>query len=125
MCFMQAVSLQTVNDWPTEKLALPSCCLMTTLGLLLHAATLHRESDVNTQGIGFKVQSLGLDRAQVLVGTTLRSGGLQAANVSYVAVHGTGTPLGDPIEVGALAGALSGGPRHIPLTIDSVKVSLE
>lgn len=28
--------------------------------------------------------------------------------MAYVAVHGTGTPLGDPIEVGALAQALGG-----------------
>lgn len=29
------------------------------------------------------------------------------SNVALVAVHGTGTPLGDPIEVGALGSALS------------------
>ena len=43
-----------------------------------------------------------------------------------MAVHGTGTPLGDPIEVGALAGALAGNsaqPRAI--TLGSVKASLD
>ena len=43
-----------------------------------------------------------------------------------MAVHGTGTPLGDPIEVGALAGALSAaGHEHVPpckLTLGSIKV---
>lgn len=44
--------------------------------------------------------------------------------VSYMAVHGTGTPLGDPIEMGALGQALSSrgataGPHQ--LTIGSVK----
>ena len=29
------------------------------------------------------------------------------ADVRYVGVHGTGTPLGDPIEVGALGAALA------------------
>lgn len=29
------------------------------------------------------------------------------SDVSFVAVHGTGTPLGDPIEVGALGQALA------------------
>lgn len=29
------------------------------------------------------------------------------ADVRYVAIHGTGTPLGDPIEVGALGAALA------------------
>jgi Beta-ketoacyl synthase, C-terminal domain len=33
--------------------------------------------------------------------------GVAPGDVCYVAVHGTGTPLGDPIEVGALAKALS------------------
>ena len=30
-----------------------------------------------------------------------------ASDVSFMAVHGTGTPLGDPIEVGALGQALA------------------
>ena len=61
---------------------------------------------------------------QVLIATALHSGGLAAEEVGYVAVHGTGTPLGDPIEVGALAGALGGNsaqPRAI--TLGSVKAS--
>ena len=44
---------------------------------------------------------------QALVGIAIRSGSLSAEDVSYMAVHGTGTPLGDPIEVGALAAALA------------------
>ena len=46
--------------------------------------------------------------AQVLVAIALKSGALAASNVAYVAVHGTGTPLGDPIEVGALSQSLAG-----------------
>lgn len=33
---------------------------------------------------------------------------LDARNMAAVAVHGTGTPLGDPIEVGALGVVLGG-----------------
>ena len=40
--------------------------------------------------------------------TTLAAAAIAAASVAYVAVHGTGTPLGDPIEVGALGAALGG-----------------
>ena len=43
-----------------------------------------------------------------LVINALRQGSLAAAALRFVAVHGTGTPLGDPIEVGALGQALRG-----------------
>ena len=51
----------------------------------------------------------------------LGSGGHAAADVSYVAVHGTGTPLGDPIEIGALAAALTSS-SCLGASIGSVKV---
>ena len=63
---------------------------------------------------------------QVLIATALHSGGLASKEVGYMAVHGTGTPLGDPIEVGALAGALGGNPAQPKaITLGSVKASLD
>ena len=44
---------------------------------------------------------------QTLVATALGFASAAPADVRYVAVHGTGTPLGDPIEVGALGAALA------------------
>ena len=44
---------------------------------------------------------------QAAVRAALASGGLAASAVAMVQLHGTGTPLGDPIEVGALAAVLS------------------
>ncbi len=46
-----------------------------------------------------------------------------AAAVAFVAVHGTGTPLGDPIEVSALGTALAGprGAAARPAAMGSVK----
>ena len=41
-----------------------------------------------------------------LLTSALTSGSLRPSAVQAVAVHGTGTPLGDPIEVGALGQAL-------------------
>ena len=41
--------------------------------------------------------------------TALAAAFVAASDVAFVAVHGTGTPLGDPIEVGALGAALGGG----------------
>jgi Beta-ketoacyl synthase, C-terminal domain len=43
---------------------------------------------------------------QALVRKALESGGLASTDIGYVCIHGTGTPLGDPIEVGALSTAL-------------------
>ncbi len=57
---------------------------------------------------------------KALVGIALDFAEASPAAVGYVAIHGTGTPLGDPIEVGALAGALSNHER--PLSLGSVKV---
>lgn len=68
---------------------------------------------------------------QALVATTLAAAAATSADIAYVAVHGTGTPLGDPIEVGALAQALTvkgglppagtGRPASLALTLGSVK----
>ncbi len=54
-------------------------------------------------------ESVSCAAAQVLVVAALSTAGASAAAVQYVAVHGTGTPLGDPIEVGALGAALGTG----------------
>ena len=61
---------------------------------------------------------------QALLGIAVRSGSLSAKDISYVVVHGTGTPLGDPIEIGALAAALApDGPQMSrAVALGSVKV---
>lgn len=40
--------------------------------------------------------------------TTLATAGLTSDTVGLISVHGTGTPLGDPIEVGAVGQGLTG-----------------
>ena len=52
---------------------------------------------------------------------------LAAASVACLEMHGTGTPLGDPIEVGALAAVFGGGqarPEQAPLCLGAVKSAL-
>src|SRR5690606_18197402 len=49
--------------------------------------------------------------------------GLTPGDVQVVECHGTGTPLGDPIEVQALAEAYGSG-RHDPLLLGAVKTNL-
>ncbi len=60
-----------------------------------------------------------------VIADAARSAGIDLSTVSYIEAHGTGTPLGDPIEVAALTEALSeGAPRDAPCWIGSVKTSI-
>ncbi|MFN3647973.1 MAG: SDR family NAD(P)-dependent oxidoreductase [Armatimonadota bacterium] len=62
-------------------------------------------------------------RAQVaLLRQALRGAGLTPEQVSYLESHGTGTALGDPIELHALAEVFAG--RETPLWVGSVKTNL-
>ncbi len=60
---------------------------------------------------------------EALLRQALKNSDLNPAQIQYVETHGTGTSLGDPIEVLALANIL-GQERTTPLTIGSVKTNL-
>ncbi|MBI4852597.1 MAG: amino acid adenylation domain-containing protein [Acidobacteria bacterium] len=60
---------------------------------------------------------------QAVITAALTQAGVDAATVSYVECHGTGTPLGDPIEVESI-GAVYGTDRKENLYIGSVKTNI-
>ncbi len=67
----------------------------------------------------------GLAQQAVIRQALANSGGIEPNQVSYAETHGTGTQLGDPIEVRALAGALcKDRSKAQPLLLGSVKANI-
>lgn len=64
----------------------------------------------------------GPSQTRLVLGA-LQQGGTEPGLLRLVAVHGTGTPLGDPIEVGALGQAVGSSPGSTaaPVVLSSIK----
>jgi len=60
---------------------------------------------------------------QEVIRNSMREGGLQTNMITIAECHGTGTALGDPIEVGALRGVMRSD-RDIPLLKTSAKTNI-
>ncbi|GAA2710211.1 MULTISPECIES: SDR family NAD(P)-dependent oxidoreductase [Streptomyces] len=72
---------------------------------------------------GFSVPS-PVSQAE-LVGASLAASGVDVADVGYIEAHGTGTSLGDPIEITALERAFDGaGAGRGPWPVGSVKSNI-
>ncbi|WP_233281958.1 amino acid adenylation domain-containing protein [Pseudomonas mangiferae] len=61
---------------------------------------------------------------QAAIGNALREAGVAPARVSYIEAHGTGTRLGDPIEIAGLASAFGSARTGEPCWIGSVKSNI-
>merc|ERR1711988_818646 len=60
---------------------------------------------------------------QEVIRNSMREGGLSAGIITIAECHGTGTALGDPIEVGALRGVMKAG-RTYPFMKTSAKTNI-
>ncbi|HEX4420879.1 MAG TPA: SDR family NAD(P)-dependent oxidoreductase, partial [Kofleriaceae bacterium] len=84
-----------------------------------------RGSAVNQDGRSAGLTAPNGPSQQAVVRRALAQAGVAPATVSYVECHGTGTALGDPLEVAALGAVLAEGrsPQH-PVVIGSVKTNI-
>ncbi|HEV3356104.1 MAG TPA: beta-ketoacyl synthase N-terminal-like domain-containing protein [Pseudonocardiaceae bacterium] len=82
-------------------------------------------SAINNDGsvkVGFTAP--GVRGQRDVIRKAMRAAGVSPSRVDYVETHGTGTVLGDPIEMEALAAAYGARPADDPLRIGSVKPNI-
>ncbi len=84
-----------------------------------------RGSAVNHDGLSGGLTVPNGPAQEKLLRKALESAGAAPADVSYIEAHGTGTPLGDPIELRALDAVLRHGrSEDAPLLVGSAKTNL-
>ncbi len=83
-----------------------------------------RGSGVNQDGASSGQTVPNGPAQQALMRRVLANARLDPSEVDYIEAHGTGTPLGDPIELDALVGVYGDRKDSEPLVLGSVKTNL-
>ncbi len=82
-----------------------------------------RATAVNENGPSSGLTVPNKEAQAALIRTALARAQLDPTTIDYIEAHGTGTSLGDPIEIGALIDVF-GGRKESPLSIGSVKTNI-
>ncbi len=82
-----------------------------------------RSSVVNHDGYSLTLTTPASAAQESMLRQAIEKAGIEPKQIQYIETHGTGTPLGDPIEVIALAKVL-GQNRQEPCVIGSMKTNM-
>jgi acyl transferase domain-containing protein len=80
-----------------------------------------RATAINTNGKGLGISQPGVLGQEAVIRMAYAKAKLDLGQTSYIECHGTGTPVGDPIEVKAIGNVFSGRAAKSPLLLSSVK----
>jgi acyl transferase domain-containing protein len=80
-----------------------------------------RGSAVNHDGASRTLTTPDRAAQEEVIRAAHRAAGIDSSSVQYVELHGSGTPVGDPIEAAALGAALGGG---MEVAVGSIKSNL-
>ncbi|MFF5372858.1 type I polyketide synthase, partial [Streptomyces sp. NPDC013187] len=84
-----------------------------------------RGSAVNNDGATDGLTVPSRTAQEQVLRTAYQRAEIATGAVQYVELHGTGTPVGDPVEAAALGAVLGAGrPEHEPLRVGSVKTNI-